>query len=547
MTLRCAAYMRYSTDKQNALSNPDQLAKCREYAQQKGWQLLEEHSYADPEISGATLERPELRKLLKAIESQPCPFDVILVEDASRLSRKQADVLNLCDRLRFAGVRICFVSQGIDSSDEKFQLLLLARGMIDQLFLSDTSKRVRRGMEGLVRRGLHTGGRCFGYRRRKDSDGTRLEINDHEAAIVQRIFQMYAGGLSLKQCAKALNREAIASPQPARIRKERSWSPPAVRHILRNERYLGKVVWSRKHKVMNPNTGRRVFRVREGDVPVHGEDAPHLRIVPDDLWDKVRARILEIEERYGYKSRRGLVSNWQVYGSKYLFSGLLRCGVCKSNITIVSGGGKNSSARYGCPMHYFRGTCSNNAGIRRETLEKTLLEGLQTAVLRPEVVEYTLSRFESELKSKLSQMTGELEGFREQKRELETQVNRLTEMVALGTNTEPPAAVLAGIVSRQREIEAIHQKLLSTSPDSIEARIRDIRQFVVSRLIDIRQLLGADVFGSKAELRKHIDDAIELNPEQRDGEKILVASGEWNLLGGYRDVSRKSGGAGGES
>src|ERR1700681_1716089 len=120
MTMRCATSARYSTDKQNSLSTIDQLAKSQEYARQKGWKILQEHIYDDPETSGATLDRDGLRKMLAAAESQPCPFDVILVEDASRLSRKQAHVLNLCDRLQFAGVRICFVSQGIDSSEEKF-------------------------------------------------------------------------------------------------------------------------------------------------------------------------------------------------------------------------------------------------------------------------------------------------------------------------------------------------------------------------------------------------------------------------------------------
>jgi site-specific DNA recombinase len=546
MSLRSAAYMRYSTDRQNPLSIEDQLAKCREFAQQKGWELLQEHVYDDPETSGATLHRDGLRKLLAAAESRSCPFDVILVEDASRLSRKQADVLNLCERLSFAGVRICFVSQGLDSGDEKFQTFLMARGMIDQLFLADTSKRVRRGMEGLIRRGLHTGGRCFGYRSRKDSDGTHLEVIKQEAAIVQRIFEMYAGGLSLKQSAKALNREGVVSPQPPRFRKERSWSPSAIRHILRNDRYIGKVVWSRKRKVMNPKTGRRVFRMRDGDVPVYGDDAPHLRIVSDELWEKVRARILEIETRYGYKSRPGLLSNWQVYGSRYLFSGLLKCGVCGSNVTIVSGGGKNSHARYGCPRNYFREMCKNGAGIRRDALEKSLLDGLQTAVLRPEVVEYTLCRFEAELKLKLDHMSGELDGFRKRKRELETQVGRLTKALRLGENIKPPAAIVADIARMEREIEEIHERLLGSSPDSIDARMQDIRRFVVSRLMDIRQVLGADVPTAKAELRKHIE-AIELNPEDRNGETILVASGEWNLLGGYQQRSRNSGGAGGES
>jgi site-specific DNA recombinase len=167
-SLRCAAYARYSTDRQNPLSTADQLEKSRQYACEHGWQFREDQVFTDEEISGATLDRPGLRLLLEAADSRPRPFEAVLIEDASRLSRKQADVLNLCERLSFAGVKIHFVSQGIDSGDEKFQLLLLARGMIDQLFLADTAKRVRRGLEGLIRRGLHTGGKCFGYRSRKD-------------------------------------------------------------------------------------------------------------------------------------------------------------------------------------------------------------------------------------------------------------------------------------------------------------------------------------------------------------------------------------------
>lgn len=146
--LRCAAYARYSTDRQNPLSTEDQLEKCRQYAFEHGWSFLERQVYTDEEMSGATLERPGLRLLLEAADRKPRPFDAILIEDASRLSRKQADVLNLCERLSFAGVKIHFISQGIDSGDEKFQLLLLARGMIDQLFLADTAKRVRADLKG---------------------------------------------------------------------------------------------------------------------------------------------------------------------------------------------------------------------------------------------------------------------------------------------------------------------------------------------------------------------------------------------------------------
>ena len=119
VSLLCATYARYSTDKQNPLSNEDQLRNCRNYAQGRGWRVLEDWIISDEEVTGATVERPGLKRLLLEADSPTPCFDVVLVDDTSRLSRRQADVLNICERLSFAGVRICFVSQGIDSTDEK--------------------------------------------------------------------------------------------------------------------------------------------------------------------------------------------------------------------------------------------------------------------------------------------------------------------------------------------------------------------------------------------------------------------------------------------
>jgi hypothetical protein len=68
----------------------------------------------------------------------------------------------------------------------------------------------------------------------------------------------------------------------------------------------------------------------------------------------------------------------------------------------------------------------------------------------------------------------------------------------------------------------------------------------MSRLTDVRQLLQEDVPTAKAELRRHVE-SIELIPQEDEGgDKILVASGEWNLLGGYQGP-RNSDGAGGQS
>jgi DNA invertase Pin-like site-specific DNA recombinase len=180
-------------------------------------------------MSGATLERPGLRLLLEAAVRKPRPFDTLLIEDASRLSRKRADVLNLCERLSFAGVKIHFISQGIDSGDEKFQLLLLARGMIDQIFLADTAKRVRRGLEGLIRRGLHTGGRCT-------DTAVAKTTTEHVLRSTSRKLSSYVEFFISTQTARASRRSRRNSTQTAWCRRNRSeHASPALGARLRSE------------------------------------------------------------------------------------------------------------------------------------------------------------------------------------------------------------------------------------------------------------------------------------------------------------------------
>ena len=525
-TLRAAAYARYSTDRQNPLSTEDQLAKCRQFAAERGWQFLEEHVYTDEEISGATLDRPGLRALLAAAESRPRPFDALLIEDASRLSRKQADVLNLCEHLSFAGVKICFISQGIDSGDDKFQLLLLARGMIDQLFLADTAKRVRRGLEGLIRRGLHTGGRCFGYRSRKDADGVRLEIHEPEAVIVRRIFYHYADGLSLKAVAKKLNAGGVPSPQPQRGRLSQSWCPSSIRTILANERYIGRVVWSRKHKVRDPKTGRRVFRPLVGELPVQGADAPELRIVSEHLWQAVVARRETVKRIYEEAGKAPGLLRSSAMNAPYLFSGLLKCGSCGANLQIISGRGRNHpNQTYGCPMNFHRGdsVCSNRVRIRRDVLERELLAGLQRNVLREEVIDYTLKRFEEQLTKELANIGGEMDRMRDRKQKLEIEVARLTDGLASGVYS---VSVMAEIARREREVRDIADRLLSSAPESVRSRIHKLREAAVVKMREVREYLAGDPATARVWLSKHVERIVM----QPDG-AIYVASGNWKLLG----------------
>ncbi len=449
-----------------------------------------------------------------------------MIEDASRLSRKQADVLNLCERLSFAGVKIHFISQGIDSGDEKFQLLLLARGMIDQLFLADTAKRVRRGLEGLIRRGLHTGGRCFGYRSRKDPDGVRLEIYEPEAVIVRKIFNLYADGLSFKAIAKKLNVEDVVSPQPQKGRLSRSWCTSSIRTILYNERYTGKVIWSRKHKVRDPKTGRRVFRAKEGESPICGADQPELRIVPEKLWRAVEERREFVKRVYENAGHRPGLLRATAMRAPYLFSGLLKCGLCGANMQLISGRGRNHpNQTYGCPLNFHRGdsVCPNRVRVRRDILEEKLLAGLQDKVLQEDVVNYTLDRFEEQLEKTLANIGGEMERMQKRKAELEAETARLAAGLASGLYS---VTVMAEIARREREIAEIGDRLLSSKPSSVRSRIKALRENALARMRELRTYLSGDPMTARTWLTKHVE-RIVMKP---DGE-IYIASGNWNLLG----------------
>jgi len=149
----------------NSLTIDQQIRKCREYAERHGLRVLDEQIYADEAISGATDDRAGLRRLLAAAKQKPRSFDVILVDDTSRLSRRLADSLNIHEQLQFIGIRVIFVAQGIDTNSEQAELLVATHGIVDSLYLKDLAKRTFRGVEQRALEGLHTGGRVFGYRR----------------------------------------------------------------------------------------------------------------------------------------------------------------------------------------------------------------------------------------------------------------------------------------------------------------------------------------------------------------------------------------------
>jgi site-specific DNA recombinase len=186
-------------------------------------------------------------------------FGIVITESLDRLSRDQEDIAHIFKRISFAGGRIVTVSEG-----EINELHIGLKGTMGALYLKDLADKTRRGLRGRVEAGKSGGGNSYGYdvMRGVGPDGRPLtgerRINAQQAAIVRRIFEEYAAGVSPRAIAKRLNAEGVPGPLGG------TWGPSTIHGnrqrgtgILNNELYIGRLVWNRLRYVKDPETGKR--------------------------------------------------------------------------------------------------------------------------------------------------------------------------------------------------------------------------------------------------------------------------------------------------
>ena len=239
-------------------------------------------------------------------------FDVVLVDDLSRLARDNHLMLSIIAELHFEGIRVISVADGLDSTDEESALAIQVRGIFNELQLRDLKKKTLRGQIGQKERGFFVGEKTLGYRSvpvgemkmdkkgRPRPDGYKMEIEPKEAAVILRIFTSYAEGMSLTQIVKTFNEENV----PGSIRSTKGWSPATISRILDNEKYAGRWIWNRTESRRDPKTGRRRrFEKPESEWVINEDE--ELRIVPKQLWEAVRERRTAMHRTWPGGDKRG--------------------------------------------------------------------------------------------------------------------------------------------------------------------------------------------------------------------------------------------------
>ncbi|MDR9393647.1 MAG: recombinase family protein, partial [Roseovarius sp.] len=351
---------------QSASSVEDQIRLCAERAAREGMAVTQH--YADHGISGASLMRPGIQQLLQ--DAMAGKFQVVFAEALDRVSRDQEDIAAVFKRLSFAGVQIVTLSEGAIS-----ELHIGLKGTMNALFLKDLSDKTRRGLRGRVEAGKSGGGNSYGYDvvRKVNAAGEPergdRKINEDQADVVRRIFNEYAAGTSPRVIAKTLNAEHVPGPTG------KTWGPSTIHGnkdrgtgILNNELYIGRLVWNRLRYIKDPETGKRLSRLNPVDQWIV-QDVPHLRIIDDYLWQKVKER--QDATSLGKHDKSNAEGFWDRRRPRFLLSGLIKCGCCGSTFVKIS------QQHFSCASARNKGTCENKRTIRRDVLEGSVLNGLQ--------------------------------------------------------------------------------------------------------------------------------------------------------------------------
>ncbi|OAI44356.1 hypothetical protein AYO43_09255 [Nitrospira sp. SCGC AG-212-E16] len=534
--MRAALYARYSSEHQKESSITDQFRNCEQRAAREGWTITAR--YEDKAISGTTSDRPGYQQLLKDAKAKQ--FDILLINDFSRLSRDMDETERARKRLIYWGVRVIGVVDGIDTSQKGHRLHSRFKGMINEEFIDKLREDIKRGMIGQAERTYWQGGRIYGYRLvpelhatkidpygRPDRIGTRLEIHPEQAAVVRQIFQMYADGLSPLKIADELNRRRVPAPRAT------GWRGATLHGclrrgvgLLRNPIYVGEFRWNRSRLERDPDTGQMASKMRDKSEWIE-RAVPHLRIIDDTLWARVQARRQEVSHRV--VALRALHARARSTGArpKFLLSGLLTCGECGENFVITG------TAHYGCSAHRARGrsVCANALRVPRALVESVILEAIQRDLFSDE----GLAVFTAEVTRLLATRprTPDVAQAKTRLQAVEQEITHIMTAIRQGIITASTKEAL-----EQAEAERAHLRQIVQGPyktlDKITRFLPDMANRFKMLVNDLATVTQFQVDKARGMLRELVGGRILLYPAADGADRYLMAE----LTGDYAGLLR---------
>ena len=307
LPLRVTFYARVSTDKDEQINSlENQIQYYTELIQSKpNWTYIE--GYIDEGISGtSTKKRDSFNRMIR--DAKAGRFDFIITKEISRFSRSTLDSIKYTQELLEHDVGVLFQNDNINTldSDSEFRLVVMAGVAQDEV--RKLSERLKFGFRQAIKNGHVLGNdKLWGY----DKKDCVLTINEEEAQVVRRIFDLYANQqMGIRRISQTLYDESFTS------RKGNTFNVLTIRHILCNPKYKG---WycANKSQTVDYRSKRKVFLDESEWVMYPDPSIP--AIVSEELWDRANAL---------YKRRSQQMMSHQSaaeFHNRYPYSGKIIC------------------------------------------------------------------------------------------------------------------------------------------------------------------------------------------------------------------------------
>jgi hypothetical protein len=236
---------------------------------------------------------------------------------------------------------------------------------------------------------------------------------------------------------------------------------------------IGRLEWNRCSYIKNPKTGKRVARINPRD-DWEIVEIPDLRILDDALWQRVKARQESLRFEIG-RDDQGNALN-RAHRRRFLFSGLLHCGVCGSAYTII---GKD---RYGCSDHRNKGVCDNARSIPRHEIELRVFAGLKDKLMAPELVKAFVDEYCKEVNRLAGERNAATEAARHDLTNTERRIEGILRAIEDGNYQPSLTKRLTLLEARKTELE-LELKAAPETPDILlHPKLSDIYRDKVEKL-----------------------------------------------------------------
>ena len=472
---RVAAYCRVSTDSEEQLTSyQNQMRVYTEMiAANKEWEFA--GLYADEGISGTRADkRPEFQRMIR--DCQNGKIDYIITKSVSRFARNTVECLEYVRSLKAQGIGIFFEEQNIDTLKNESELYLV----IYAGFAQSESESISKHITWTYRKNFEDGKVSFQYKRllgyRKGEDG-KPEIVPEEAAIVERIYEMFLAGQPVKMIAQTLQAEKIEIPG-----KNLSFSKNMIMNILRNEKYCGDCILQ---KTVTVDCISKTRKANQGEAPMYIVENNHPAIISREVFNRAQEELIRRQALRAKSDKTSITATGKY--SKYALTEVLQCAECGSRyrrVTWTAHGRKKIVWRCISRLDYGTKHCKDSITIEEEALHGAVVRALNRFHTEDE------STYLALVKATIGEAIG-INGGSEEidllTRRIDTLNKRMldlvNETVAAGKDVESSEDEFKGISDQieqfNRRIAAIQESIHKDG--SRQARLEEIQSIIAKR------------------------------------------------------------------